>query len=116
MAAWPSIRRQFSYLHRRTWRLHIFLTFILLVTFLLLLFPPSPRQHITSWYPGTEKGFGHRPLRTSVVVAAQEEDDVSWIGIGVNKGWEVWKYAVDNKEANLTVPANKGNEAMVYLT
>jgi len=49
----------------------------------------------------------------TVVVAALQKDDVSWIDIGY---WDVWKYEVDNPNAKHTVPKNKGHEAMVYLT
>ncbi|RFU28377.1 hypothetical protein B7463_g7972, partial [Scytalidium lignicola] len=49
------------------------------------------------------------------VVASVKKDDTSWIQKHV-PGWKVFRYIVDNASAQLTVPKNKGREAMVYLT
>ncbi|KAL8403105.1 hypothetical protein RB594_008387 [Gaeumannomyces avenae] len=64
-------------------------------------------------------------LTKALVVASTSKDDTSWLasiprregGGGGDGGWDVFHYVVDAPlSPGLTVPANKGNEAMVYLT
>ena len=72
---------------------------------------PTSRPYILSW---TSPGLvSDGKTLATVVVAALEKDDVSWIVIGY---WDVWKYEADNPKAKHAVPKNKGHEAMVYLT
>lgn len=53
----------------------------------------------------------------ALVVATTESEDVSWLRNNFPMlGWSVEAYVVDNDDARLRVPVNKGNEAMVYLT
>ncbi|TVY81383.1 hypothetical protein LSUE1_G005564 [Lachnellula suecica] len=49
------------------------------------------------------------------VVASVGKDDTSWIRQNF-ADWQVARYIVDDEAADLTVPANKGQEAMAYLT
>lgn len=49
------------------------------------------------------------------VVASIQKDDTSWIREHL-PDWAVFRYIVDNASSDLTVPKNKGREAMVYLT
>jgi hypothetical protein len=63
--------------------------------------------------PSKFKEPDHAPL-TAVVVAALEKDVVDWVEM--RAGWEVWKYEVDNPNAQHKVPENKGNEANAFLT
>lgn len=65
---------------------------------------PSNKQHSQDKPP---------PGRLTAVVSALQKDDVSWLD---ELGWDVWKYEVDNPQALHATPANKGAEAMVYLT
>jgi hypothetical protein len=51
----------------------------------------------------------------TVVVGKRTLDDTDWIDEEVT-GFDKAIYIVDNSTAPLTVPVNKGNEAMVYLT
>ncbi|KAI0010794.1 hypothetical protein F4779DRAFT_576134 [Xylariaceae sp. FL0662B] len=50
-----------------------------------------------------------------MVVASTKKEDTSWLYNYVPH-WRKNIYVVDNPRAPLTVPLNKGNEAMVYLT
>lgn len=63
-----------------------------------------------------------RPSNTAytqtVVVAKLEKEDTSWVDDLVDELPDLTSaiYTVDNRTAPLTVPTNKGREAMVYLT
>ena len=50
-----------------------------------------------------------------LVVASLNGDPVSWINENL-PDWTARIYVVNNPDANLTVPLNKGRESMVYLT
>ena len=53
--------------------------------------------------------------KVDMVIASQKKDDVAWLQERPS-GWQQFIYVVDDDSANLTVPTNKGREAMVYLT
>ncbi|OJJ32782.1 hypothetical protein ASPWEDRAFT_114947 [Aspergillus wentii DTO 134E9] len=53
--------------------------------------------------------------RVELVFAATRRSNMSWVGENL-PGWRWNIYRVDDEKAELTVPVNKGNEAMVYLT
>jgi hypothetical protein len=57
------------------------------------------------------------PSKTELVFAAIEASNMSWVQKNL-PDWRVNIYRADGKqnETDLTVPVNKGNEAMVYLT
>lgn len=55
------------------------------------------------------------PNEKELVFAAMRESNMSWARENV-RGWPVNIYRVDGGDDGLTVPVNKGNEAMVYLT
>lgn len=93
----------------RGWRRFLLGATCLLFTIAYL--KPTSRPHNYSWTtPGL---YSDGQTLASVVVAALEKDDVSWIDIAY---WKVWKYEADNPKAKHKVPKNKGHEAMVYLT
>jgi Protein of unknown function (DUF3431) len=50
-----------------------------------------------------------------LVVASLKEEDTTWLAKRL-PDWPVSRYVVDDPAANLTVPIEKGREAMVYLT
>ena len=50
-----------------------------------------------------------------LVFAATSSSNMSWVQEEL-PSWTANIYRADDKEAALTVPVNKGNEAMVYLT
>ncbi|KAJ6115472.1 Protein of unknown function DUF3431 [Penicillium sp. IBT 16267x] len=60
----------------------------------------------------------HTPNEKELVVAAMKKSNMSWVDNHVSADWVVRIYRADvpKGEAELTVPENKGNEAMVYLT
>jgi hypothetical protein len=93
----------------RSWRLCLFgiICFLLAIVYL----KPTSHPHNPSWTSPGLVSDGN--TLATVVVAALEKDDVSWIDIGY---WDVWKYEADNPKAKYAVPKNKGHEAMVYLT
>ncbi|KAH7132168.1 hypothetical protein B0J11DRAFT_219181 [Dendryphion nanum] len=55
------------------------------------------------------------PRRTAVVVASQRTENATWLEEYFPQ-WERNIYRVDDANAALTVPKNKGRESMVYLT
>lgn len=52
---------------------------------------------------------------TTLVVASTSEDNTTWLYNSFSD-WQKSVYVVDDSQANLTVPVNKGRESMVYLT
>lgn len=58
---------------------------------------------------------GITPRRTAVVVASQASENATWLSQYFPL-WEKNIYKVDDANAPLTVPKNKGRESMVYLT
>lgn len=67
--------------------------------------------------PGTEPDLsgGHYEERVDVVVASMKKENTSWISAAFPQ-WTHRIYVVDDPDAALTVPMNKGHEVMVYLT
>lgn len=55
------------------------------------------------------------PSKQAFVVASLKADDTSWIHENL-PDWHLFRYVVDDENAEFTVPQNKGREAMVYLT
>jgi hypothetical protein len=53
--------------------------------------------------------------RTAVVIASQRSENTTWLDEYFPE-WEKNIYRVDDENAPLTVPRNKGRESMVYLT
>ena len=89
--------------------------------------------HARPWQPDNVDGSGNgiydnrprpkaepAPARphsdVALVVASMKADDTTWVDRYLPYGWRAHKYVVDDPYAPLTVPANKGREAMVYLT
>jgi hypothetical protein len=58
---------------------------------------------------------GVKKRRTAVVVASQASENATWLTEYFPQ-WEKNIYRVDDPDAPLTVPMNKGRESMVYLT
>jgi hypothetical protein len=58
---------------------------------------------------------GPKARRTAVVVASQASENATWLN-HYFPTWEMNIYHVDDPDAPLTVPKNKGRESMVYLT
>ncbi|KAF1945918.1 hypothetical protein EJ02DRAFT_337380 [Clathrospora elynae] len=59
--------------------------------------------------------WGIKARRTAVVVASQHSENAMWLHKYFPQ-WEKNIYSVDDPNAALTVPKNKGRESMVYLT
>jgi hypothetical protein len=105
-----------AYVQRRTHKLtRALLLFGALIAIILLHllyelpFSPYSKVGITSLgRPGGQ-------VSKAIVVASQTASNTSWVSENV-PGWDIVKYVVDDPEAALFVPQNKGREAMVYLT
>lgn len=69
-------------------------------------------QAIGEWLHAA--GSSSRAVDVAVVVASQKGDDTTWLE--AFSSWSKFIYVTDDQNASLTVPANKGREAMVYLT
>ena len=66
--------------------------------------------------PAPENNVDVKKLaKVAMVVASQTTDDTTWLN-DVFTDWEKNIYVTDDPNAELTVPANKGREGMVYLT
>lgn len=59
-------------------------------------------------------GTGDSTRRTAVVVAKTAFENVTWLDEYFPQ-WEKNIYSVDDREAKLKIPKNKGRESMVYL-
>jgi hypothetical protein len=70
---------------------------------------------ITSTSSEVLENKGKKKRTTAVVVASQASENATWIGEAFPT-WEQNIYRVDDPDAPLTVPKNKGRESMVYLT
>lgn len=70
---------------------------------------------ITSTSDAVLETKGKRKRTTAVVVASQASENATWIGEAFPT-WQQNIYRVDDPDAPLTVPKNKGRESMVYLT
>lgn len=55
------------------------------------------------------------PVSKALVIATTIEGNTTWLD-DVRSDWTILSYVSDDPTAELTVPANRGNEAMVYLT
>ena len=56
-----------------------------------------------------------KPLEKELIVASMKGDDVSWLAEYFTD-WRSNIYIVNDHDAPLTVPKNKGREAMPFLT
>lgn len=69
--------------------------------------PPKPRKPINP----------HPHLSKALVVASTKSSNLTWLEPALRDShWTPYVYTTDDASAPLTVPINKGNEAMVYLT
>lgn len=53
--------------------------------------------------------------QVALVVASMRHENTTWLD-DVFWGWQKHVYVVDNPDAPLTTPFNKGRESVVYLT
>lgn len=101
----------------------LWLCFSLVLMLLLLM---TPRPHVSRWEwrattttttaPSSTTGSLERVREEKrIVVASVKDDDTTWLQQRLPE-WPVSRYVVDDHEANLTIPFNKGRESMVYLT
>lgn len=94
------------------------LIFILLLSYLYFDSPTASRPG-TSILPSandkSNSGVTTGGPHVEFVVASMKQDDTSWFKKYIPR-WKANVYIVDDPKAALTVPQNKGREAMVYLT
>lgn len=87
-------------------RLLAFALIVMLATSMILHWsqtPPNSAQPLS------------KPHKQAIVVASLQADETSWIHEHLPE-WYLFRYVADDKHAELSVPENKGREAMVYLT
>lgn len=83
---------------------------------------PKDIQHFSAGgnepiLPSKEGLSSPRANRTAVVVASRESKNATtWLDSHFPPEWEKSVYQVNDGNASMTLPQNKGGEAMVYLT
>jgi hypothetical protein len=116
-------------LHRRITARNCLLAVALVLLFTLILNPSTAPRWERGQYVGShddpelKADAAEEPIngkqgstrRTALVVASQASEDATWLTTYFPK-WEKNIYRVDDPNAKLTVPKNKGRESMVYLT
>lgn len=100
---------------RRTQRLLLFLSKPLLAALfvtLIIRFTLSPSK------PHHRKPINTHPhLSRALIIASTTSSNLTWLSPALQSShWTPYVYVTDNPNAELAVPMNKGNEAMVYLT
>ncbi|KAK8130465.1 hypothetical protein PG999_002845 [Apiospora kogelbergensis] len=67
---------------------------------------------------GKQKPLQNSPPEVEIVAASRHADDTSWFQRHLPAEWSkrIYVVDVDDAQAPLTVPKNKGREAMAYLT
>lgn len=93
-------------------RIQLLLVFVSAL-FLLIFFTPNHKTPST--FESEHQSGGAGSLEKELVVASLKEEDTLWIG-ELLPDWRTNIYVVNDPSAPLTVPKNKGREAMVYLT
>lgn len=85
--------------------------------FVFLLRQVGTRHQTIANRPAASNVAKIHPARreTGIVVASTTKEDASWVYRHFAH-WNPQVYTADNQSAALTVPRNKGHEAMVYLT
>jgi hypothetical protein len=64
-----------------------------------------------------EKARPYSHISKALVIAATTSSNLSWVEPAIlNTNWRPSIYITDSPNAQLIVPVNRGNEAMVYLT
>lgn len=78
---------------------------------------PAPPFNTSSFIPGVPKPNGAHYSKT-LVIAQLKEDNTTWATSPEMQrhGWSVAAYVVNDRNAELRPPKNKGHEAMVYLS
>ncbi len=67
-------------------------------------------------YEDTYEDISYSPSKVLVVASTREKlDTLFWLD-NIADDWEIALYVSDDADADFTVPVNKGNEAMVYLS
>jgi hypothetical protein len=69
----------------------------------------------TSPLPHVRPAQQQSPVSKTLVIASTTQGNTTWLS-DVNPDWTILPYISDDPNADLTVPVNRGNEAMVYLT
>ncbi|RSL48328.1 hypothetical protein CDV31_003364 [Fusarium ambrosium] len=87
--------------------------FLILFYFRDDLLPPSSNSRSHAYDTSTTLRLGDNDVE--MVVASMKHENVSWLDHYLPE-WKKNIYVVDDNRAKLTVPMNKGREAMVFLT
>ncbi|KAF2487715.1 hypothetical protein BDY17DRAFT_289563 [Neohortaea acidophila] len=105
----------------------IFLLGATLISLIIILFPHSTTDRGASnnveraWNPSARRTYTtsipepHRVYRKALIIASVQKEDTNWTST-LPDNVDVHRYINDNPQAEFTVPMNKGNEVMAYLT
>lgn len=108
---------------RRATRVAIAVTFILLHFYFASLYIESIstywsqvfRLTSSSGYQRYVAPNGFNGTDKAVVMAKKEEETTDWV-VNLLPDWQYYIYTVNNPQATLTTPQNKGHESMAYLS
>ncbi|ETS73832.1 hypothetical protein PFICI_14778 [Pestalotiopsis fici W106-1] len=99
---------------------HILGTCLAIGLLLTVLFPWYYGDFVT--WSGHDESLTLAPVlhdnhisNVEIVVASTKKENTKWLSTYLPE-WKTNIYVVDDSKASLTVPVNKGHEAMVYLT
>ena len=105
--------------HRQNVNLLIIFIFVFVFLYLIRSKPPSeyatgpPLARPASEPTGPKLALGDDDVE--MVVASLKRENITWLDDYL-LNWKKNIYVVDDPTAELTVPTNKGREAMVFLT
>ncbi|GAB7354784.1 hypothetical protein MBLNU459_g5181t2 [Dothideomycetes sp. NU459] len=90
---------------------------LLALVILVALFVGLPKNHLPDYgsLSSTLHHVASPGAEVTLVVARRKAENSAWLA-SQRPEWEKVFYTVDDPNAKLTVPKNKGREAMVYLT
>lgn len=102
-------------LHTRHVKLRRPTQILLAFSMLVLLLLGLPKVHFADDHKLNSNLQHDTEPEVALVIARRKADDTTWL-MNQRPDWKKVFYTVDDPEAELTVPRNKGREAMVYLT
>jgi len=108
---------------RLPWRIALGITLSFSLLVLLYLYQPQEYLQLGNYFSSQQPSSkvqpevhpSHASHKVELVVASTKKEDTAWVSKHF-PDWHPQIYVVNDNNATLTVPKNKGREAMVYLT